>query len=95
MQKRRPIQYIFGTAYFHGHNFHVDGSTLIPRPETEELVDMIINENPDRDLSVLDCGTGSGCIAISLAIGLKFANVEAIDISEDALRVASCNVLRP
>lgn len=91
LQKRRPIQYIFGTAYFHGHNFHVDGSTLIPRPETEELVDMIIDENPVSDLSVLDCGTGSGCIAISLAIGLKFANVEAIDISEDALRVASGN----
>lgn len=93
LQKRRPIQYIFGTAYFHGHNFHVDGSTLIPRPETEELVDMIINENPDSDLSVLDCGTGSGCIAISLAIGLKFANVEAIDISEDALKVASGNAV--
>ncbi len=93
LQNHRPIQYIFGTAYFHGHNFHVDGSTLIPRPETEELVDMIIKDNPGSDLSVLDCGTGSGCIAISLAIGMRFANVEAIDISEDALKVASGNAV--
>ena len=91
LQKHRPIQYIFGTAYFHGHNFYVDGSTLIPRPETEELVDMIIDENQGADLSVLDCGTGSGCIAISLAIGLRFADVEAIDISEEALKVAARN----
>ena len=91
LQKHRPIQYIFGTAYFHGHNFYVDGSTLIPRPETEELVDMIIDENQGADLSVLDCGTGSGCIAISLAIGLRFADVEAVDISEEALKVAARN----
>lgn len=91
LQKHRPIQYIFGTAYFYGHNFYVDGSTLIPRPETEELVDMIIDENQGADLSVLDCGTGSGCIAISLAIGLRFADVEAIDISEEALKVAARN----
>lgn len=91
LQKHRPIQYIFGTAYFHGHNFYVDGSTLIPRPETEELVDMIIDGNQGADLSVLDCGTGSGCVAISLAIGLRFADVEAIDISEEALKVAARN----
>lgn len=91
LQKKRPIQYIFGNAYFHGHTFCVDESTLIPRPETEELVDMIVDENPQSDLAVLDAGTGSGCIAISLALALKFSVVDAIDISENALAVARKN----
>ncbi len=88
---RRPIQYIFNNTYFHGHNFYVDGSVLIPRPETEELVDMIIDENKESDLKVLDAGTGSGCIAISLALAMKFPTVDAIDISENALDVARRN----
>ncbi|MEG2819306.1 MAG: hypothetical protein RR868_00970 [Muribaculaceae bacterium] len=67
----RPIQYIFGNTYFHGYNFEVTPDTLIPRPETEELIDIIIDENNSYDLSVLDIGTGSGCIAISLALDLN------------------------
>ncbi len=90
----RPIQYIFGETYFHGHVFGVDSSTLIPRPETEELVDWIVDSHPEKDLSVLDAGTGSGCIAISLALALKFAEVTAIDISEGALAKAGENARR-
>ena len=89
--KNRPIQYIFGQTYFCGHTFKVDESTLIPRPETEELVDWIVDDNKKTDLRVLDCGTGSGCIAVSLALALKFAVVDAIDISDGALSVARSN----
>lgn len=87
----KPIQYIFNEAYFDGHYFKVTKDTLIPRPETEELVEMIINENKSTDLNVLDIGTGSGCIAISLALGMKFANVTAFDISTKAISVAEEN----
>lgn len=89
--KKRPIQYIFRNAYFHGHRFEVNEATLIPRPETEELVDMIVDENRESDLRVLDGGTGSGCIAVSLALALKFADVTAIDLSDAALAVAARN----
>lgn len=91
LNRKEPIQYVLGTAHFHGHDFTVTPATLIPRPETEQLVDIIIDENPREDLSVLDVGTGSGCIAISLAMALKFASVIAIDISNDALAVAQKN----
>lgn len=94
LRENRPIQYIFGKAWFHGHEFSVDSSTLIPRPETEELVDMIIDENRGSDLRVLDVGTGSGCIAVSLALGLRFPAVDAIDISDRALTVARGNASR-
>lgn len=86
-----PLQYILGEARFCGHKFKVTSATLIPRPETQELVDMIVKENPGSDLSVLDVGTGSGCIAISLARALKFPNVKAIDISPAAIEVAREN----
>ena len=89
--RHEPIQYILGDAYFHGHHFRVTPATLIPRPETEELIDMIADENTAADLRVLDIGTGSGCIAISLAIALRFAEVSAIDISPDALAIAKEN----
>ena len=89
--KKRPIQYIFRNAYFHGHRFEVNEATLIPRPETEELVDMIVDENRESDLRVLDGGTGSGCIAVSLALALKFADITAIDLSDAALAVAERN----
>lgn len=94
LQERRPIQYVFNEARFHGHDFYVDESVLIPRPETEELVDMIVDENRSSDLSVLDAGTGSGCIAVSLALALKFAEITAIDISGAAIGVARMNAER-
>lgn len=89
--RHEPLQYILGKARFHGHSFAVTPATLIPRPETEQLVDMIVDQNPGSDLRVLDIGTGSGCIAISLARALKFAHVTATDISPQALTVAQQN----
>ena len=91
LKRNEPLQYILGKARFHGHNFAVTPATLIPRPETEQLVDMIIDQNPGSDLMVLDIGTGSGCIAISLARALKFAQVTGTDISQQALTVARQN----
>lgn len=92
--QNEPIQYILGDAYFHGRHFAVTPATLIPRPETAQLVDMIVDENPATDLDILDIGTGSGCIAISLAIDMKFPKVTAIDISHEALAVAADNAHR-
>lgn len=86
-----PIQYIFGKADFYGMKFNVNRDTLIPRPETAELVDMIVDENRIKDLRVLDIGTGSGCIAVALARNLPFAEVTASDISRCALDVARMN----
>lgn len=86
-----PLQYILGYAHFCGHRFGVNRATLIPRPETQELVDKIVRENNRSDLRVLDVGTGSGCIAISLARALRFPIVDAIDISSEALDVARMN----
>lgn len=86
-----PIQYITGNARFFGMDFKVRPGVLIPRPETGELVDWIIDENKAEDLNVLDIGTGSGCIAIALSRNLPFANVEAIDFSAKALEVSREN----
>jgi release factor glutamine methyltransferase len=83
-----PIQYILGKTWFYEHEFFVNENVLIPRPETEELVQKAISLSPK---SVLDLGTGSGCIAISTALGLKHAKVFAIDISENALDIAKKN----
>ena len=91
LKRHEPVQYVVGCARFHGHRFKVTPAVLIPRPETEQLVDLIIDENPDADLKVLDMGTGSGCIAIALARALKFAQVDALDVSRDALAVAREN----
>ena len=91
LKRHEPLQYVVGSARFHGHRFKVTPAVLIPRPETEQLVDLIIDENPDADLKVLDMGTGSGCIAIALARALKFAQVDALDVSRDALAVAREN----
>ena len=91
LRRHEPLQYIVGSARFHGHRFKVTPAVLIPRPETEQLIDMIIDENPASDLRVLDMGTGSGCIAISLARALRFAQVDALDVSRDALAVAREN----
>ena len=92
--RHEPIQYILGDAYFYGRHFIVTPATLIPRPETAGLIDMIADENHSDDLQVLDIGTGSGCIAISLALTLRFAHVTAIDISPEALSVAKENAKR-
>lgn len=88
-----PLQYIFGKAQFYGMEFTVTPDTLIPRPETAQLVDMIIDRyGEDRDLRALDLGTGSGCIAIALARNLTFPKeVTAVDISDKALEVARGN----
>ncbi len=89
-----PVQYIIGEADFHGLTFKVDERVLIPRPETEELVDLILEENPKTKLSVLDIGTGSGAIAISLKHARPDWTVVASDISPDALTVAFENAYR-
>ncbi|MBN3581219.1 peptide chain release factor N(5)-glutamine methyltransferase [Algoriphagus aestuarii] len=86
-----PVQYIIGKAPFYGRDFFVDESVLIPRNETEELVHMIIKENPLNGLKILDIGTGSGCIPISLALEMKDSEVYTADVSEDAIDVAMQN----
>jgi len=92
LELQKPIQYIFGRTYFYGLDFEVNENTLIPRPETEELVEWVIHENKNRaQVKILDIGTGSGCIAISLAKNLPDAQVFAIDVSGDALAVAKKN----
>lgn len=87
----RPAQYIIGNAEFHGHSFKVDERVLIPRPETEELVNLILSENQNSSLKVLDIGTGSGAIALSLAAERANWQVTASDISQDALDLAQEN----
>ncbi len=89
--KHKPIQYIIGSTEFYNLHFKVNEYTLIPRQETEELVDIIISENKGKNIEILDIGTGSGCIAISLASNLPNACVSAIDISEGALHIAKSN----
>ena len=90
--KYEPIQYITGEARFHGMELKVRPGVLIPRPETEELVDIIIDENKDReDLRVLDLCTGSGCIALALARNLPFSKVTGVDFSSETLEVAKEN----
>lgn len=91
LQRHEPLQYVLGTTRFHGMRLKVTPATLIPRPETEMLVDMIADANPQPDLRVLDVGTGSGCIAIALARTLKWPQVTATDISAAALDVARAN----
>ena len=86
-----PLQYVTKVAWFAGRVFNVNPHVLIPRPETEELVMWVVNENSDKIQTILDVGTGSGCIAISLALALKRAHITACDISEGALEVAKNN----
>lgn len=93
LENEKPIQYIFGKTYFYGLTFEVNENVLIPRPETEELVDWILNSvvETDRPIKILDIGTGSGCIAISLAKHLPNAKVFAMDVSKKALEIAFRN----
>lgn len=90
MRKNEPIQYVLGVATFCGMPFGVAPGVLIPRPETEELVERIVAENPGSP-RILDMGTGSGCIAIALSRKLPEAEVVAWDISDDALAIAQRN----
>ena len=98
LKNEEPIQYILGNTEFYGYPFIVDKNTLIPRPETEELVEWILDETAKsqkgkelNSLRILDIGTGTGCIAISLAKNLPTAAIFAIDISADALKIAKKN----
>lgn len=86
-----PLQYLLGESEFYGRRFTVREGVLIPRPETEELVDRIVRTERNRPCRILDVGTGSGCIAASLAIELPAAELYAADISETALEVAAEN----
>ncbi|TDW48520.1 release factor glutamine methyltransferase [Flavobacterium sp. 270] len=98
LKKEVPIQYLLGKTSFYSLDFEVNENVLIPRPETEELVEWIINENSKTDkskkLKILDIGTGSGCIAISLAKNLPNAEVYAIDVSKKAIETAKRNAIR-
>ena len=94
LQQEKPIQYITGEAWFYGLRFEVNENTLIPRSETEELVEWILNSSITQHptpINILDIGTGTGCIPISLKANLSQANVSAIDVSEKALEVAKRN----
>lgn len=89
--KNEPLQYILGETEFYGLRYVVNTNVLIPRPETEELVDLIINENKNTHKTILDVGTGSGCIAISLKKNLPECEVNAWDISPKAIETATLN----
>lgn len=91
LQRFEPIQYILGETEFYGLPFTVNQDVLIPRPETEELVELILNENKESKPRILDIGTGSGCIAVSLQKHIHESSVTAWDISEKALAVAALN----
>ncbi len=97
LKKEVPIQYLLGKTHFYGLDFEVNENVLIPRPETEELVEWIINENKKEDkpkkIRVLDIGTGSGCIAVSLAKNLPNAEVFGIDVSKKAIETAKRNAI--
>jgi len=97
LKKEVPIQYLLGKTNFYGLDFEVNENVLIPRPETEELVEWIINENSKNDTSktikILDIGTGSGCIAISLAKNISNAKVYAMDVSKKAIETAKRNAI--
>lgn len=91
LKTREPIQYVLGNTEFYGLIFRVTPDVLIPRPETEELIEWVLNETQSKNLSLLDIGTGSGCIAVTLAEKLPGSKVDACDKSERALAVAAVN----
>lgn len=102
LQAGEPVQYVLGKAFFCGHEFRVRPGVLIPRPETEELVGVACDGvarygersgRSDGEIHILDIGTGSGCIAISLALAIPDAQVEAWDVSDEALAIARENAL--
>ena len=92
LMNHKPIQYIIGSSEFYGLKFKVSPDVLIPRPETEELVELIIKENSKKKkMSIADIGTGSGCIAITLSKYLPGAEVTAIDVSPSTIHIAKEN----
>lgn len=91
LKVHKPAQYILGFEDFHGLRFQVDERVLIPRPETEELVELILAENPKTELKVLDIGTGSGAIAVSLKESCPLWQLTASDLSVDAIELAREN----
>jgi release factor glutamine methyltransferase len=96
LKKNEPVQYVLGVAWFAGMKFTVNKNVLIPRPETEELVDWIVKEVMSHELrpaSIIDIGTGSGCIAITLKKKLPGVNVSAIDVCSEALFTATENAI--
>lgn len=94
LQNNTPIQYITGQTEFYGLTFNVNENVLIPRPETEELVNWIVKDFKSKtNIKILDIGTGSGCIPITLAKELPSAKVSAIDISKEALTTAKSNTV--
>lgn len=97
LENNKPIQYIIGETEFYGLPFKVSEHTLIPRPETEELVHWLIEchsvRSEESELKILDIGTGTGCIAISLAKNLPEANVSALDVSDKAIKIAKQNAV--
>jgi release factor glutamine methyltransferase len=94
LKMAEPHQYVFGKSEFYGIEFRVTPDVLIPRPETEELVEWILSEHSSADSLILDIGTGSGCIAVALAKKLPNAVIDAWDLSERAISVAAENAFR-
>lgn len=91
LKEQKPIQYILGETEFYGMKFFVNENVLIPRPETEELVEWILKDTENQDLKIIDIGTGSGCIPIVLKRNLPEAEIFALDFSEKALETAQNN----
>lgn len=95
LMMNEPVQYVLGEAWFAGMKFHVDKNVLIPRPETEEMLDWVIADCRLQivDLDILDIGTGSGCIAVSLKKKLPRSHIKAVDVCSEALFVATNNAI--
>jgi release factor glutamine methyltransferase len=91
LQNGIPFQYVLGKVFFHSLELQIAPGALIPRPETEELVEWVIQENNEPDISILDIGTGSGCIALALKHVLSSAYVKGIDVSPKAIEIALKN----
>ncbi len=91
MKENEPFQHVLGSTEFYGLEIKCDNRALIPRPETEELVDWIVNDFKNHEFSIIDVCTGSGCIALALKSVFKNCTVEAVDVSKDALDLAKDN----
>lgn len=93
LKNGKPLQYVVGETTFYSCTIRLNSSVLIPRPETEELADLIIKENKTFKGNIIDIGTGSGCIAVALAVNLPLAAVTGIDVSAEAVKIAEENAL--